>query len=142
MVKTKSINEIAEKWEDVTPGRASYYEKGVKDPKKDWAEEASKQEDAYEAGVTGGIARKAFGKGVRKAGTATWTEGTLEKGISRYGPGVRAGKDRYSKNFAPFVEEIERIQLPERRARGDPANIERVAKMADALRKKKLELSG
>lgn len=142
MVATKSIKDISKKWGDVTPGRAPYYESGVKSPSKDWADEAAKSEDAYESGITEAIAQNRFSKGVRKAGSETWQKGAIEKGISRYGPGVRASIDKYEQNFAPYVEEINRISLPARGARGDPRNIERVTKIASALHKKRLEVLG
>jgi len=142
MVATKSVKDIAKKWGDVTPGRASYYEAGVKAPSKDWAESTAKGEDAYESGITEAISQKRFSKGVRQAGTPAWQTGSIEKGISRYGPGVRASIDKYEQNVAPFIEELGRITLPQRGARGDPRNLERVARIADALHKKRLEQLG
>ena len=142
MVATKSIKDIADKWIDVTPARAPYYEAGVKDPKKDWETETVKGEDAYEGSMAEVLAQHRFSKGVRKAGTGAWSHGVIEKGVPRYGPGVRASRDKYEENFAPFVAELERITLPTRGARGDPRNIERVATLANALHKKRLELLG
>ena len=142
MVATKSIDEVSTKWGDVTPGRAKYYEDGVKKPSKDWESETVKGENAYEAGVNEAIANNSFGKGVRKAGTSTWQEGSIEKGIPRYGPGVRASINKYKENFAPYLEELGRISLPARGARGDPRNLERVAVIADALNKKRKDLLG
>ena len=142
MVATKSIKDIAKKWGDVTPGRAPYYEAGVKAPGKDWEQETANAEDAYESGITEAISQNRFSKGVRKAGTQAWSQGSIEKGIPRYGPGVRASISKFEENFAPFNEELSRIALPARGARGDPRNIERVAKIADAMHKKRMELLG
>lgn len=142
MVATKSAAEVAKKWAEVTPGRQQFYDAGVKAPKKDWADETAKSEAAYEQGISEALAGNRFGKGVRKAGTEAWQKGAIEKGISRFGPGVRASEDKMEKGVAPYLEELGRITLPERGARGDPRNIERVSKIASALHKKKLELLG
>lgn len=138
MPAIKPVGEIAEKWGRVTPARADDYRKGVETPKKDWAGETLAAEGSYEAGVTAAIGNKLFGKGVRKAGTETWRKGATEKGVVRWPSGVSGAVDKYQANFSPFAEEIARIKLPPRRPKGDPANIDRVRVIADALHKKKV----
>lgn len=90
-------------------------------------------EPAYEAGVTQAIAKKRFGKGVKKAGDDTWQRGAVEKGTARWGPGVTLAQDKYARNFAPFRDAIERVTLPPRFARRDPRNLLRVKAIVDAL---------
>ena len=137
MAKIRDISKIAGKYAEVTPLRAPQYEAGVKDPKKDWENETKAAEPNYEEGVKAAIARKAFGKGVDKAGTEAWAEGAITKGTPRYGPGVTAGAPKYATNFAPYRDVIEKTVLPKRYPKGDPRNIERVAAIAKALRTKK-----
>lgn len=142
MVKVKSIDEIAKKWAEVTPGRAPYYEAGIRNPRDDWATNTANAEAAYAQGVQEAITQKRFSAGVKKAGTPKWQRKSLEVGVRRWPEGVRAAQMDYQSNLAPFIDTISRLTLPERKAKGDPGNIERVRKIADALHKKKLELLG
>jgi len=141
MAEIKSIGEISKKWATVTPGRSAYYKDGV-ERSTTWEENTADAEGRYESGLTEAIGRKAFGKGVRRAGLTSWKEGATKKGVPRWGPGVRIAEDKYAKGFAPYADEIRAVVPPERYAKGDPRNLDRVAAYANALREKKLELLG
>ena len=138
MARIKSISEIAKKYSEVTPGRTAYYKSGIEHPKKDWEDETAGAEDAFEAGIADAISRKAFGSGVRDAGTEKWKRKALEVGVSRWGPGVRAAGDDYSKGFAPYRDVIEGVTLPPRGRKGDPRNYERVTAIGKALHDRKI----
>ncbi len=133
MAKIKSIDEIARKWAEVTPGRVGEYEQGVKNPGKDWATETAAAESNYDTGVQKAISEKRFGKGVIKTGTAGWQEKTLLKGPSRWASGVAISKSDYQEGFAKFRDVIANTVLPPRGPKGDPKNIQRVAILAKAL---------
>jgi len=139
MPKIRAIAEIASKWVEVTTGRANDYRKGIESPKKDWATETKAAEAAYEAGISDAIARKAFGKGVAKAGTEKWRAKALEVGVGRWPAGVRIAEDNYAKGFGPYRDVIERTTLPPRGPKGSPENIERVRVMAMALHEAKIK---
>lgn len=138
MPAIRSAADIARKWADVTPRRDADYKAGVSAPMRDWEMETLAAEDRFEAGIQDAIARKAFGSGVSRAGTEKWRRGALEKGVNRWGPGVRVAQGDFEKGFAPFRDVIERTDLPPRRRTGDPANIERVAVLAAALHAAKI----
>lgn len=138
MPAIKSSTDIARKWADVTPRRDADYKSGVSAPMKDWASETSAAEERYESGVRDAIGRKAFGAGVEKAGTSKWKKGALEKGVNRWGPGVRVAQSDFEVGFRPYRDTIEATTLPPRRRTGDPANIERVAALAAALHDRKV----
>jgi hypothetical protein len=138
MPAVKSASEIARKWADVTPRRDADYKAGVQAPVRDWAKETAGAASAYAEGVQDAIGRGAFASGVNKAGNSKWQTGALEKGVTRWGPGVRAAQGTYEKGFQPFRDAIEATTLPPRRRTGDPANIERVAAIASALHAKKI----
>lgn len=138
MPKIKSASEIAAKWARVTPGRSTDYQDGVKAPKEDWAQKTSAAEGAYEGGVRDAINRKAFGKGVKEAGTEKWQSKTL-KVIGRWGEGVTIAGPDYERGFAPFASVIERTELPPRYRAGDPRNMDRADKMASALHEAKVK---
>ena len=129
-----SISEVSKKWSDVTPGRKAYYISGV-GKVTDWEGPTAEAEDRYESGIAAAISDKRFGKGVRNVGTAGWKEPTIKKGGVRWGPGVRDGKEKYEKSFAPYMSEISSLvdSLPEKYPKGSPENIERVRHMAMLL---------
>jgi hypothetical protein len=140
LVEIKSVDEIAEKWKRVTPGRSADYEAGIKNPRKSWEDGAIDAEGAYQAGVQDAINRKAFSGGIRNAGNAKWQRKSLDVGVGRFGPGVQAAGEDMKKGIAPFVDTIRGVSLPDRKAKGDPGNIDRVRILADALHKKKLAI--
>lgn len=133
MAFIRSIEQISKKFAQVTPGRTEDYRFGVENPRRDWATATAAAEAAYDAGVTQAIAKKRFGKGVKQAGTQTWQQGAVEKGTSRWGPGVTLSMDKYARNFAPYRDAIERTTLPPRYARRDPRNLDRVKAIVNAL---------
>ncbi len=132
-----SAAKIAKKWGRVTPERTVDYEEGVRNPQRDWAAETKAAEDRYEAGVKAAIARKAFGKGVDKVGTAKQKSKTILKGIPRWPEGVRGAEKDMEDGMKPVVAVLEGITLPPRYATGDPRNIERVKVVQQALHKLK-----
>jgi len=134
----KPARAIAEKWARVTPQRDADYRAGVEAPLKDWATEAVNANDRYVEGVTMAAQAGRYATGVQEAGTEKWKRGALQKGVQRWGPGVRVAQGDYERGFAPYREVIERVELPPRRPAGDPANIERVAAIARALHEAKV----
>lgn len=139
MAAIKSAAEISEKWTRVTPGRQSDYENGVRNPTEDWASKTSGAEGAWSAGVQDAITNKRFARGIREAGTEKWQRKTTEVGIGRWGAGVRAAGDDYQAGFDPYRQVISSVSLPARYPKGDPRNFDRVAAVANALHKKKVQ---
>jgi len=139
MPKIRSGASIGGKWKRRTETAGAEYEAGVKDPKNDWLEKTVGAEKNYEAGVQNSIRLKRFGKGVKKAGTAKWQEGAVNKGVPRFGQGVAASGDNYEKGFAPYRDVIERTTLPPRYPKGDPRNFDRVKAMGTALHDAKVK---
>lgn len=133
MAFIRSIDNIAKKWASVTPMRTEDYRAGVENPRKDWMTSTAAAESAFESGVQAAIAKKKFGKGVKKAGTETWQRGAIDKGTQRWGPGVAIAAPKYASGFAPYRDAIERTTLPPRYARRDPRNLERVKAIVTAL---------
>lgn len=142
MPPVKSLNRSSEKWARQSMAATPEYIAGVTDPKADWAKNTAAAEANYKAGVQAAMNRGAFGKGVNRAGTQKWQENTLKKGAPRWADGIAIARPAYEEGFAPYRTVIENTKLPERGPVGDPRNIQRVAVMALALHKKKLELQG
>lgn len=142
MAEIKSAGAAADKWGRRTSTAGPEYEEGVRNPRKDWAEQTGKAEKNYEAGVQAAIQRKSFGKGVANTGTSGWQAAALAKGPGRFAQGVSGAIDKYRAGFQPFQETIANLALPARGPKGDPNNINRVSVIASALHKKKIELQG
>lgn len=142
MPPVKSLNRIAEKWARVASVSQNEYTEGVNNPRADWAQKSQAAADAWNRGVQQAIQRQAFSKGVNAAGTAKWQERTLAKGPERWAQGINLSQGAYERGFAPYREVIERTTLPPRGPKGDPKNIQRVAAIADALHKAKMQRAG
>lgn len=138
MPAIRPAREIAEKWRRVVPGRTEDYRRGVEAPKQDWETAAKAAEDRYREGVTAAAAEGRFSAGVSKAGTAKWKKRATELGPRRWSEGVTVAAPDYERGFAPYRDVIERTELPPRYPKGDPRNIERVAKIAAALHEQKV----
>jgi hypothetical protein len=139
-LSVKPLEKIVKKWVDVTPGRATYYEAGVREPLKDWATEASNAAPAYKAAVTAPNIDKLFAGGVKRAGTAKWQRKATQVGVGRYAPGVAAAEPDYKDGFAPYHEELGRIEVPARGPRGADINFEKVKTIGKALLAKRLAI--
>lgn len=139
MAEIKALGSIREKWGRVTPMRSEDYKLGVKNPKRDWADETEAAKQNWKMGVDGAAAKDLFAKGVRKAGTGKWEKGALEKGPGRFAEGVMLAENDYEKGFAPYHSAIERADLGPRFPRRDPRNLNRVKAVVDALVAEKLK---
>lgn len=137
-MKVKDLGQSATKWVRRAGAAAGDYRDGVQNPKTDWQGATQAAEEAYETGVTAAISRKAFGKGVSKAGTGKWQDGAMNKGASRYGPGVSMAKDDWFNGFGPYAAVLAGLTLDPRGARGSPQNYARVQQIGDALHKKRI----
>lgn len=141
MPKIKSMERITDSWERRSAASIQDYEAGIRNPRKDWAAETAAAEENYNRGVQAAITRKAFGKGVRDAGTEKWQQNAIEKGTIRWADGISKSKAAYVEGFGPYATVIANTTLPARGPKGDPKNIQRVAVMAKALHDKKVQLT-
>lgn len=132
-MEIKSLTSVANKWKNITSQRSPEYEQGVRSPRRDWATSTEAARDNYNEGVTLAITQDRFTKGVRKAGTATWSRGAIEKGVSRFASGVRVAEAKYREGFQPYHDVISQITLSPRYPRGDVRNYQRVQELGQAL---------
>lgn len=138
-MEIKSMSAIRDKWTRVTPMRREDYVLGIKNPKRDWADETFAAEDNWGAGVDAARAQGLFGKGVKKAGTDKWQKKALAVGPGRFAEGVYIAGPDYEKGFAPYHAALEATDLGPRFPRRDPRNLERVKRVVDALIAQKLK---
>ena len=139
-IPVKSAADSSKKFVQRAQASTDYYKQGVENPGTPWDVATKAAEGAYEQGVQAAISKKAFGKGVEKAGNTKWAKGVTEKGVSRYGQGVSVAQSAYEQGIAPFLETIKGINLPPRGPKGSPQNYERVAIIGKALNQKKESL--
>lgn len=138
MAEIKSAAQIADKWGRVTPQRTQDYDQGIRNPRRDWQTATAAAADRYRDGIQESIQRGAFESGVANAGSEKWARKTREVGVGRWGPGVQAAAGDFQKGFEPYRQIIEQTDLGPRYPKGDPRNIERVAKLAQALHTRKI----
>jgi len=138
-LKLRPLEKIVEKWRGRASAAGPDYAEGIASPKVPWSAAATAAKEAWRQGITDAAGRDAYAKGVAKAGDAKWLKKASELGARRFPEGVSAAVDDYKGGFSPFYDTLTKIELPPRRARGDPANVERVKTIMQALRQKKLE---
>lgn len=142
MAAIKDLGTIAAKWAVVAGRSGDAYQEGVESPRRDWKSATQAANSNWEQGTQQAIARKSFKAGVDRSTTANWQENAVKKGVSRYQVGVTLSADKYQKGFQPYAETIKATNLPDRKPKGDPSNINRVSIMAKALHDKKLAIMG
>jgi len=140
--QVRSVDVIGKKFEEVTPGRAAYYETGVTEPLEDWERNSIAAMASFKGAVSAADIGKRFAGGVKRAGTGKWKRKSVDVGVDRYGPGVLASIDDFKAGIEPYIAVIAATDLSPRKPRGDPANMKRVEQMATALHAKRLALIG
>ena len=135
-----SADEVAKKWADETPRRATYYEKATPPAADRWATNTTAAADNYKAAVQAVDIAKRFAGGIKRVGSAKFKRKVEAVGIARFGPGVSAALEDMKTGVDPYLAVIGATDIPDRKPRGDPANYERVKKIGVALNTKRLAL--
>lgn len=136
-MKVKSLDSIAAKWAARAAAAGPAYKDGVS-AATGWAAHTAAAESNWSAGVADASTNKRFSAGVNKAGDTAWQNGALNKGVSRYGPGVQVAQPKYSSGFSKYQGVLVNLTLPQRFPKGSPQNMDRVNAVVIALRKAKL----
>lgn len=139
-IKVKSVTEVRDKWLDVTPGRAIYYEKEASVAGVDWEKGATDASGAFKAAITAPNIEAMFKGGIKRAGAAKYERKVKDVGVARFSQGVSAAGPDFEAGVSPFLDEIAKITLPARQPRGSEANLARVREITVALHKKRLAL--
>jgi len=139
-LRVKTIQKTVDKWVTEAPKRLPYYELEAPAAADYWFEKATAAEKTYRAGVTAPAVERRFVGGIRRVGAAKFKRKVTAVGVARFGPGIEAAKEDYNVGFTPFIDELARIEVPERQPRGDPRNLDRVKAIFEALHKKRLAI--
>ncbi len=137
-MEIKKLSDIEEKWTRVTPGRTEDYKIGIKNPRRDWADETEAAKGNWKAGIDAAHAKNLFAKGVSAAGTKKWQDKALQKGPGRFAEGVIMAGPDFQKGFAPYHAALERADLGPKYPRRDPRNLARVKVVVDTMIEEKL----
>lgn len=128
---------IAEKYVRVTQGRAQDYTAGIAaTAPAEFESAAIAAADTYAAGVQQAIGENRFAEGLGGSG-ARWRRKSETLGSQRFPTGVAGARDDMAAGVAPYVQELQGITLDPRRPRGDPANLQRVAVIAQRLNQRR-----
>lgn len=136
-IKVKDTGTIAAKFKNRAAAASQDYAAGVAGAAADWESNTAAAEANYEQGVQESIGRKAFGKGVRGAGSK-FAENAKTLGTQRYPTGVANAEQAYARGVGPFLDTIKSIALPPRGPKGSAQNQERANVVAKALRARKV----
>lgn len=139
MVEVPSVDRVKDKWVRKASAATDDYRAGVENPRRDWKQATLSAVDAWSQGVQNAINNGLFEKGVNAVSTEDWKKQALELGVRRYADGVRASADKYAKKMSKVLAILKEVSLPPRKARGDPANLDRVRVIMEALHKAKIE---
>lgn len=141
MPPIKSLDQISSKWVRVSSVAGQSYAEGIANPANDWKVATQAGVANYKAAMQDSLAKDTFSKSISRSTTANWQKNAIDKGVSRWPEGIRLGSENYAKGFAPYRDIIANLTLPPRGPKGAAGNIQRVAKLAEALHNKKVQMS-
>lgn len=136
-IRVKDAATVARKWATRAASASGDYAAAVKEAGADWEANTIAGAENYAQGVTQSIGDRRYEKGVREAGQGKYVARASTLGSQRFAPGVQASEADMARGVAPVLETIRSINLPPRRPKGDPGNMERANAVAMALRKLK-----
>ncbi len=105
-IQTKDLAAVVAKWSQRAQAAGPDYSAGVKNPRRDWAQDTVASADAWAAGVQQAVADGRFSRGVQSAGTPKWQNAAVNKGVARYPTGVAQGGPAYAQGFGPYLQVI------------------------------------
>ncbi len=140
--KVPSLSEVSKKWAEVTPGRAGYYESGVKGAGADWEKGATEGVSAWKAAISAANVDKMMAGGIKRAGAEKYVRKAGGVGVSHFSSGISAGQPDFEKGMSPVLDTISKVDKPARFPRGNTANRKRSEVYQEALTKMRAALRG
>jgi|SRR5882672_5307097 len=137
-IKVKDAGASALKFVQRAGAAGKDYQDGVAAAGPLWASQTAAAQDTWAEAIQGAVANNRFQKGVVKAGPAKYSTNASGKGAQRYPSGVQSAGPAWSAGTQPYLTVIANTNLPPRRPKGDPGNIQRVSVLAAALRAAKM----
>ena len=137
-VRIKDLGQSAIKWARNAGAASAEYASGAIEGASAWETNTAAASGTYHQAVTGPGIQERFRRGVQRAGSEKYSRRIQDVGAGRYSTGVQAAEGDWQSGFAPFAQVIAGLTLPQRRPRGDPGNLQRVAAVAQALNARRL----
>ena len=137
-VTVKDKTKVVKKWVEETPRRSTYYAEETPLAAAKWESETTAAAPNYKTAVAAADIGKRFSGGVKRVGAEKFARKVKDVGADRYGPGVTAAKEDYSKGVEWVLSAIAEVEVPARKPRGDPGNWNRSMKIGTELHKKRL----
>lgn len=137
-IKVKDAASVARKWRERASAAGGDYKAGVERAGQDWETGATAGADNYKQGVAQAASEGRFERGVRASGAAFYAKRASEIGAQRFPTGVGAAEGDMAAGVGPVLQTIASIDLPPRRPKGDPGNMQRAAVVAAKLRAMKV----
>ncbi len=135
---TKSLAETQKKWGEITPTRQAEYEANAIAAGPLWEANTLASAANYGASIRSANIEARHSAGVRRVGSAKYTRKLRAVGARRFGEGVPAAIQDFGTGFGPYLQTIQGVDVPQRRSRGDPGNIQRVTAVTNALHARRL----
>lgn len=136
-----SAADIAAKWGEVTPARATFYEAETPKAADLWETNTKAAKGTYKAAVADPKISDRFVGGVRGK-AAKFKRKVTDVGVARFAPGIAAAVPDMETAFEPYATLLATIVVSDRKPRGDPANYGIVKEIGEPLHKKRLALLG
>jgi hypothetical protein len=132
MPKVPDISRVAAKWSTNSGNATPSYVEGVQNPKEDWKTATLAGAENYKIAVTKAANDGRFAKGVNRTTSDKQIQASVQKGQERFGQGIALAGPDYAEGMAPVLAVTAATQLPPKKPKGDPSNINRVAVLAAA----------
>ena len=135
-ITIKPIDKIVAKWKSKAGSASGDYAEGIQFAPDQGAAAAAAKE-TWQQGVSGAGVADRFAKNAA-ASTAKWKKNAVALGGSRYTQGVANATEEFAKGISGPLSTIAGVNLPPRKPKGDPSNLDRVRIVNEALRAAKV----
>ena len=124
-MKVRDLNRAAQKLQETAAMRVQDYVDGVAQDTS-WAPNTIAAEPAYAEGVQKALQKKAFARGVQRAGQSKYQQGVAETGGPRFAQGVSSAGSKWQQGFQPYAQALAAANLTPRGAKGSEKNAQRM----------------
>lgn len=141
-IKVKDPTASGAKYVQNAQNAVNAYKAGVMAPKQSQSTAAIAAAPVWQQAVTAPAAAAAFKAGLTRAGDQGWQDGAINKGATRYGPGVALAQTKWINNTTPYLQAIASLSLPAKGIRGSAQNYQRVQAVGQLLHNLKNQRAG
>lgn len=140
-IKVKDAAASATKFTQNAGVAQGAYSAGVQSAGPSWQANTAAAADTWSLGVQQAAQSGRFAAGVNPTSMAKYQTRATTVGPSRYSAGVQTAGPAWQAGTQPYLTTIANLNLPPRQPKGSPANAQRSAMVAAALRSKKVGTS-